>query len=261
MQFFFFVVLEANVGILAAGRFDVFEFDFLDLARARGRLARLGLVGGETAHEVLQLGHFLLCLGVGGEQLLAHLGRGKHVIVVVARIDAQAPVVHVCHVGAHAVQEVPVVGNDEHGRAARVQHALKPADRIDVQVIGRLVQQHDVGIGEQYLRQQHAQLPARRNRAHRTKVLFDRNAHAMQQLACARLGGIAAEFGVARLQIGRAHIVLFASVRIGIDGVALGHRLPHFFVPHQHHVEHALVLVRELILAQLAHPLVALDRD
>ena len=83
----------------------------------------------------------------------------------------------------------------------------------------------------------------------------------MQQFARARLGGVAAELGVTRLQIGRVHVVLLARVRIGIDGVALRHCLPHFLVPHQHHVEYPLVFVGELILAQLADALIAVDRD
>ena len=92
-------------------------------------------------------------------------------------------------------------------------------------------------------------------------MLLDRDAHPVQQLAGTRLGSVAAEFGIARLQIGRMHIVLFACVRIGINGVALGHGLPHLLVPHQHHVEHALVFVGKLVLAQLAHALAAVHRD
>ena len=43
--------------------------------------------------------------------------------------------------------------------------------RVDVEVVGRLVEQQDVRVAEQRLREQHAQLPARRHRAHRTLVL------------------------------------------------------------------------------------------
>ncbi len=39
---------------------------------------------------------------------------------------------------------------------------------------------------------------------------------------------------------------------VGIDAVALAHRFPHFGVALHHHVEHALVLIAELVLAQLA---------
>ncbi|MCY1405549.1 hypothetical protein D9M71_207890 [compost metagenome] len=80
--------------------------------------------------------------------------------------------------GADAVQEVAVVGNDDHGGVTRREHAFQPADGVDVQVVGRFVQQQHVRIGEQRLGQQHPQLPARRHGAHRTEMLVQRDAHA-----------------------------------------------------------------------------------
>ncbi len=110
---------------------------------------------------------FSLALALAACCCVARLRRGRHVVVVVARIDLQRAVVHVGHVGADLVQEVAVVRDDDHGRVALVQHVFQPADGVDVEVVGRLVEQQDVGIREQRLRQQHAQLPARRDVAHR----------------------------------------------------------------------------------------------
>ena len=93
----------------------------------------------------------LLGLGVGRRLPLARLGRGFHEVVVVARIDRDLAVVQVGHVGADLVQEVAVVGDDDHGALALVDHVLQPADGVDVEVVGRLVEQQDVGIGEQRL--------------------------------------------------------------------------------------------------------------
>ncbi len=86
-------------------------------------------------------------------------------------------------------------------------------------------------------------------------MLLDRHAEARQQFAGARLGGVAADTPRTLLQFGGVHVVVFARVRIGVDRVALLHRLPHLGVAHQHHVEHPLVLEGELVLAQLAHAL------
>jgi hypothetical protein len=49
---------------------------------------------------------------------------------------------------------------------------FQPADGGNVEVVGRLVEQQDLGVGKQRLDQQHAQLPARRDIAHRAVVLF-----------------------------------------------------------------------------------------
>jgi hypothetical protein len=78
---------------------------------------------------------------------------------------------------------------------SRSLRILQPADGVDVQVVGRLVQQQDVRVGEQGLGQQHAQLPARRHFAHRAVVLLGGDAHAQQQLAGAGLGGVAVVLG------------------------------------------------------------------
>ena len=146
--------------------------------------------------------------------------------------------------------------DDDHRAVARVEDVFQPADGVDVEVVGRLVQQQDVRIGEQRLRQQHAQLEAGRDRAHRALVQFDRDAHAEQQFAGARFGGVAVVFGELGFQVGGAHVVFFAGIRIGVDRIALRHRRPHLGVAHHHHIQHAHVFVGELVLAQLAEALV-----
>ena len=47
----------------------------------------------------------------------------------------------------------------------RLQELLQPDDRLDVEVVGRLVHQQHVGLPEQHAGQRHAHLPAARERA------------------------------------------------------------------------------------------------
>ncbi|CAI8783898.1 protein of unknown function [Methylococcus capsulatus] len=162
---------------------------------------------------------------------------------------------------ADAVEEMAVVGNDDHRAGPLVQHVFQPADGVDVQVVGRFVQQQDIRVGKQRLGQQHAQLPARRHGAHRPVVLLQRNAHTQQQFAGTGFCGIAVIFGKGGLQLRRPHVVVLARVRIGVDRIALGHRRPHLGVPHHHDVQHPLVLEGELILAQLAQTHVEVERN
>ncbi len=162
---------------------------------------------------------------------------------------------------AHLVQEVAVVRDDDHRRLAVVEHVFQPADGVDVEVVGRLVEQQDVRVGKERLHQQHAQLPARRHFAHRAVVALDRDADAEQQFAGTRLGGVAVVLGELRLQFGGVHVVVFRRLRVGVDRVALAHAGPHLGVAHQHHVEHALVFVAELVLAQVGHALVLVLGD
>ena len=89
----------------------------------------------------MQLLQFLFGFGVVFQGALTRLGGSKHVVVVVSRIDGDGVVVQIRHVGADFVQEVTVVRDDDHGGVVLVQHALQPADGVDVQVIGRFVQE------------------------------------------------------------------------------------------------------------------------
>ena len=122
---------------------------------------------------------------------------------------------------------------------------------MNIEVVGGLIEQKDVGVGEQCLSQQDPKLPARRNLPHWAIVLFYRNTNAEQQFTGPCLCCIAIVLRELCLKIGCLHVIVFASLRIGINGVPLRHRRPHFLVPHHHHVEHTNLFKSKLILAQL----------
>ena len=130
-----------------------------------------------------------------------------------------------------------------------VQHAFQPADGINVQVIGRFVQEQYIWFGEQGLRQQYAQFEARGNFCHGRIVQIFGNAHAAQQFGSACFGGVAVVFGELGFQFGGFHVVVFGGFGVGVNRITLGHRRPHFSVTHHHHVQHAHVFVGKLVLA------------
>src|SRR5690606_39860418 len=84
--------------------------------------------------------------------------------------QAQLAVIQVGHVCTDRVQEVAVVGNDDHGAVTDLENVLQPADGVDIQVVGRFVQQQHFRIGEQRLGQQNAQLPAGRSEEHTSEL-------------------------------------------------------------------------------------------
>ncbi len=255
----FFLAVETHERIGAAGWLDILDLDFFNLLGARGSLACLRLVGCKAAHEILQLGDLVLGLRIHRQLLRTCLRRCQHVVVVIAGVNLQCAVIHIGHVGTYLVQEMAIMGNDDHGRIALVQHIFEPADGVDIEVIGRLVEQQDIRIRKQCLRQQDAQLPAWCDVAHRALVLIDRNAHAQQQFAGARFGGITVVFGKPGFQVGRLHVVVVGGFGIGIDRIALGHRCPHFSVAHHHHVEYPHFFKRKLILTQFTQTLVLIQ--
>ncbi len=60
------------------------------------------------------------------------------------------------------VEEVAVVGDQHDAAGVVLEIALEPGHRLRVQMVGRLVQQQDVGLGQQQLGQRHAPLLAAR---------------------------------------------------------------------------------------------------
>jgi hypothetical protein len=67
--------------------------------------------------------------------------------------------------GRDAVEE-PAIMADDHGAAGEVlQRLFQRTQRVDVEVVGRLVEQQDVGAGLQHLGEVHAVALAARERA------------------------------------------------------------------------------------------------
>ena len=162
---------------------------------------------------------------------------------------------------AHLIQEVPIVADDHHGRVIVVERAFEPADGIDIQIVGRFIQQQHVRSREQRLRQQHAQLEAGGHFAHRPVVPRFVNTGVGEDAAGPGLGIVAAVFGEHPFEFGGLHVVVVGGIGIGVDAVALLHRRPQLRVAAHDHVEHALILVAELILIQFAEPHSGLQHD
>ncbi len=116
------------------------------------------------------------------------------------------------------------------------------------------------GSANKRLREQHAELPARRYRAHRAVVLLDRNADREQQLAGRGLGGVAVELCELALELGRAQAFCLGHRRLRIEALAFLENVPELLVAHDHRVDHGELFECELVLAQLADAHVRPDR-
>ena len=162
---------------------------------------------------------------------------------------------------AHLIQKMAVVADDDHGGIVIVERTLEPADRMNVEIVGRLIEQEHIRLREQRLREQHAQFQAGRHFAHRCVVARLGNARIGQDAAGARLGIVAAVLGEHALELGRLHVVRIGGIRVGVNEVALPHRLPQLRVAAHHHIEHPLILVGELVLIQSAEAHARLQHD
>ena len=121
--------------------------------------------------------------------------------------------------GTDLVQEVAVVRDDDHRAVAVVEHVLEPADGVDVEVVGRLVEQQDVGLANS------AWASSTRS--------FQPGATSLIGPLCssvgmptpsssspARASACSRPFAEWALELGGVHVVVFGGVRVGVDRVA-----------------------------------------
>ena len=92
-----------------------------------------------------------LCVVVG-DALRAFL----QIVLVVALVDIDLAVVEFHDDVAHAVEEVTVVGYHEEGAAGAAEIILEVFDGVNVEVVGGLVEDQEIGFCGQYLRDGHA---------------------------------------------------------------------------------------------------------
>ena len=83
---------------------------------------------------------------------------------VVARPRGQAAAIDLDDARRQPLQECPIVGH-EHDRAGVLREKfLEPVDGVEVEMVGRLVEQQQIRLRDQRARQQHAAPPAARQR-------------------------------------------------------------------------------------------------
>ena len=132
-------------------------FQRLDPALGLFGFAGLGFEAGNEFLQVRHLGlllvvHFLLQGQLLGP-LAFKIGIAATVVIQLLPFDVQDLVYG-------GIQKCPVVGNYQQGAGLLHQIALQPEDGVQVQVVGGLIEQQQVCVSHQYLRQVKAHAPA-----------------------------------------------------------------------------------------------------
>ena len=172
------------------------QLDLLDLVeRLDAALHLRGLrgVGREALDEPLLFREHRLLARVRRLAVRFAYGALALVEVVVARVGRNLAAVDLGDLRDDAVHELAVVRRHQQAARSRFQELLEPDDRLDVEVVRRLVHQQDVGLAEQHARHRDAHLPSARQR---TDVAVDPlvvESEPVQDLARAAFERVAAE--------------------------------------------------------------------
>ena len=214
--------------------------EFLDPAL---HLLGLGGLVAEAADERLELPDAVLLVLVGRLELAAPLLPLREVPLIVARVEVQLPVPQFRDLAHGNVQEEAVVGNHHDRVGVTAQVALQPVARLQVEVVGGLVQQQQVRLFEQQLGEGDAHLPTARKLLgtappvvlgepqagqHRARLCLDRVAVARAEFAVQALEAIRHLLVLEALRVefrhavGQALELFLHGAQIGKDRQALG---------------------------------------
>ena len=132
---------------------ESFLLQFIECVDACPRLGAASLR--HTAHPLqfgaVQAAGFLVLYAL----IVLTLGLLLHVVVVGAAIAVETAVVEFEDVVAHAVEEVAVVGDHKDCQPLTRKELFEPLNHVDVEVVGGLIEDEEVGVVEQYATQCH----------------------------------------------------------------------------------------------------------
>ena len=183
--------------------------------------------------------------GFGSQLLLLVLQKAAVVTLPVDQLAA----IQLQNPGCQRLQERTVVGNKQHRTTKLQQHRLQPGNGMDIQVVGRLIQQQHIRLGNQRLGQQYAAAPATGQLGH---LLVGGQAESCQRGIDQLIQPPAVfcfELNLHFLQPSQLRITHIAGDQV----VVLGQQLTHPGKAGGNHVIHRLVVSCRQLLRQLAN--------
>ena len=108
-------------------------------------------------------------LGIAGDGLGFALGANPHEIGEIALVKSQLLLIEMDNAIGHAFQQEAIMADQQHRAGEFDQPIFQPQRGFKVEVVGRLVQQQQIGLEKQRLGEGHAHAPAAgifANRAH-----------------------------------------------------------------------------------------------
>ena len=247
------LLLENDTRIFPVAGRDVFKDQFVQCLFPRSGLLGFGSVCAEPCDEFQQVLFLVFHLLVLIRSLPCRELRTLIPERVVARIDLYLLLVNVRNVRAYAVQEVTVVAYHQHDILVVGQEIFEPGYRLHVKVIGRLIQQQDIGVAKERLRQQYPHFDVGGNILHQLLVHAVVHTQFTEQGRRVAFGGIAAHLAKIVFQFTGLQAVGFGKIFFGINGIAFMHQFPQFTMPHEHGIQYRHFIKLELVLIQYRH--------
>ena len=246
----FTIHLEDDSRILTARRTNLLNVQLLQHLLAGCGLLTLSYIGRESADELLQLLLLLLSLHL----LVLSLTESQLRTLVPERVvtgkHGYLTEVDIHGLGADSIEEVTVVRNHENCLLDVAEIFLQPLYGVEVEVVGRLIEEEVVRITEESLRQHHAYLLCIRKLTNELIVTIFLHAEVLKQLGSITLSFPTVHLSELKLQLSSEVTILFCHLWFCIEALALLHVLPQWLMAHQNGVHHAELVILEVVLLQ-----------
>jgi len=154
------------------------------------------------------VGDLVLLLGEGRLLQLELLRPQGLELAVVAAVTRDLLVLDVQRDVGHGVQKLPVVADHDHGALVAFEPRLQPDQRVQVQVVGGLIEQQQVGRAHQRPRQLQPHPPAARKAVDGLVELVGPETEAEDQRLGTRNGVVLAGVGQVGMQVSDGHAVV-----------------------------------------------------
>ena len=171
----------------------------------------------EAVNELLQVRNLVLLLGVGGLLQLHLLGTQFFKFAVVAAVTCQLGAVDLQRDVGDGVQKLAVMADDDHRACVFFEPGFEPHQRIQVQVVGGLVQQQQVRRAHQRASELQPHTPAAGKTVDRAVKLMRLKAQPQDQRLGARLCIVVACVSQVGVDLRNGHAML----RVVVAGVAV----------------------------------------
>ena len=200
-------------GLLVRRNLDAFDlFQLLDAALHLLGLRRLGA---KAVDERLKLLDAVALVLVSRHQRIAALLFLLQILLVVAAVELHALVPDFGGAIHRDIEKVAVVRDEDVGKRILEQILLQPVAGFQIEVVGGLVEQQQVGLGEQQLAQGDAHLPAAGELFGVARPIFLAEAEAVEHGADLRVERVA----VLHAKFGQDALVAIGHLRVFVRGV------------------------------------------
>ncbi len=186
------------------------------------RLLGLGGLRLEPVDKALQVLAGRVVLGLGLHLQLVVLGLLAFELVVAAAIEGKLLLVEMDDRIDGVVEHVAVVADDDDRVRITPHIILQPERAFEVEIVGRFVEQQQIGFGEEHRGERHAHTPAAGEGRGGPELGFLREAEASENAGGARFGRMGVDIDETHLDVGDP-------VRIGC-GIGLLHQGGAFLV-------------------------------